>query len=273
MGLLHEISGEIETILVLQGFAHVVAFRCDEGIRHAAADQDDIGFFHQIRDDLDLVADLRAADDGSERTLRLFDNAVKEIDFFLQQQSGYHRHQLADTGNGCMASVRYTECVIDRQVAAFDQSFCKGRIILFFFFMKTKVFKEQDFARCESRFLLLCFFADAVRGEFHIHVQQFGKALSDRRKRQVRLHFTLRTAHMARNDEGSAMVKKPAQRRQGRHDAAVIGDMTFLVMRHIVVHADIDGLAFRFQIINGLLVHSYSPFDATNLTRSMILME
>ena len=78
---------------------------------------------------------------------------------------------------------------------------------------------------------------------------------------------------MARNDEGSAMVKKPAQRRQGRHDAAIIGDMTFLVMRHIVVHADIDGLAFRFQVINGLLIHSYSPFDATNLTRSMILME
>ena len=109
-----------------------------------------------------------------------------------------------------MASVRYTECVINRQVAAFDQSFRKGRIILFFFFMKTKIFKEQDFARCESRFLLLCFFADAVRGEFHIHVQQFRKALGDRRKRQVRLHFALWTAHMARNDEGSAMVKKPA---------------------------------------------------------------
>ena len=60
---------------------------------------------------------------------------------------------------------------------------------------------------------------------------------------------------------------------QRGHDAAVIGDVTFLVMRHIVVHADIDGLAFRFQIINGLLIHSYSPFDATNLTRSMILME
>ena len=45
------------------------------------------------------------------------------------------------------------------------------------------------------------------------------------------------------------------------------------VMRHIVVHTDIDGLAFWFQIINGLLIHSYSPFDATNLTRSMILME
>ena len=78
---------------------------------------------------------------------------------------------------------------------------------------------------------------------------------------------------MARNNERSAMIQEIAQRRQRRYDAAVVGDMAFLVMRHIVVHTDIDGLAFWFQIINGLLIHSYSPFDATNLTRSMILME
>ena len=62
-----QLFGEIELVFLDQRFADLVPLRLQEGVRHAAADDERVDLVQQVLDDADLVADLGAAEDGDER--------------------------------------------------------------------------------------------------------------------------------------------------------------------------------------------------------------
>ena len=59
--------GDVDLVAFHQRFADCEAFGQLERVRHCTADQDGIGLFQQAIDHLDLIGDLRAAEDHYER--------------------------------------------------------------------------------------------------------------------------------------------------------------------------------------------------------------
>ena len=53
----------------------LVAQGLQEGVSHAAADDEGVDLFQQVVDDADLIGNLSAAEDCNERTLRVLERA------------------------------------------------------------------------------------------------------------------------------------------------------------------------------------------------------
>src|SRR5690606_20907058 len=68
--LLEELSGRLELIVLDQRGADLLALRLEEGVRHAAAHQDGVDPVEQVPQNVDLVGNLRATDDGDEGVFR-----------------------------------------------------------------------------------------------------------------------------------------------------------------------------------------------------------
>src|SRR5690606_9566012 len=68
-----QLTGQLENVILNQRIAHWVPLGLEKGVGHRPADQDRIGFTEQVADDANLVADLRAAEDGHKRPLRVAD--------------------------------------------------------------------------------------------------------------------------------------------------------------------------------------------------------
>jgi hypothetical protein len=58
-----------------------------EGVGHATADDDFVGLLQQILDQRDLVRDLRPAQNGEQRTLRMLQHRRERLQFSLHQEA------------------------------------------------------------------------------------------------------------------------------------------------------------------------------------------
>ena len=80
--------GDVDLVGFDEGFAGGLALRVEEGVGHAAADEEGVGFVEQVVDDLDLVGDLGAADDGDEGLVGFGDGLAEVVELLLHQQAG-----------------------------------------------------------------------------------------------------------------------------------------------------------------------------------------
>ena len=69
LGLGHHFLAVVDLLVVQQGGADGVALGGQEGIGHAAADDEGIHLLEEVIDDVELVGDLGAAEDGDEGPL------------------------------------------------------------------------------------------------------------------------------------------------------------------------------------------------------------
>ena len=63
----HCLARHVQLVGFQQRFADVLPFGFQECVRHAAADQQGIDFVEQVLDDLNLVGNLGAAENGDKR--------------------------------------------------------------------------------------------------------------------------------------------------------------------------------------------------------------
>src|SRR5688572_22757279 len=98
-----------------------MALRLEEGEAHASADDERVDDLQQRLDDAQLVADLRAAEDGHERTLRLRPQSRQHLDFFRQQTPGGRGKELRRADDRRVRAVRRAERVVYIEVEALDQ--------------------------------------------------------------------------------------------------------------------------------------------------------
>ena len=63
--------GQVDLVGFAQRGADAVALGSEEGVGHAAADDQGVDLGDQVVDDADLVGDLGAAEDGDERAFRV----------------------------------------------------------------------------------------------------------------------------------------------------------------------------------------------------------
>ena len=78
----------VELVVLDQRLADRHAARLEEGVGHRAADDQAIDLAEHVLDDVDLVGDLRAADDRDERPLRLLERVPEVLELLLHQQPG-----------------------------------------------------------------------------------------------------------------------------------------------------------------------------------------
>ena len=65
-----------------------LALRVEEGVGHAAADDDGVGLVEEVVDDLDLVGDFGSADDGDEGLVGLGEGFAEVGELLLHEQAG-----------------------------------------------------------------------------------------------------------------------------------------------------------------------------------------
>ena len=128
--LLHQVGHELRAFGVVERIAdgHVVQ-NFLERERHAAADDDFVGLVEQVVDELNLVRDLRAAEDREQRTLRMVEHRAERIQFLLHQVAARALRKL-HAGHRAVIAMRGAEGVVDVNIAELREAGAK-RLHLF----------------------------------------------------------------------------------------------------------------------------------------------
>ena len=103
-------------ILFLQRRTDLLAHRGKEREAHSSADDERIGFVDKRINDLDLVGNLRAAQDSDKGALGIIEHARNRVDFLCHQVSRIGGKKLGNTTDGCMCAMSSTERVVDEHV-------------------------------------------------------------------------------------------------------------------------------------------------------------
>jgi hypothetical protein len=163
--------GDFDLVGFDEGFAGALALGVEEGVGHAAADDDGVSLVEKIVDDLNLVGDLGSADDGDEGLVGFGEGFAEVSEFFLHQQAGGGDFdEVGDAFGGGVGAVGAAEGVVDVDVAERGESFREGRVVGLFFGVEAEVLEQEGLAGFEVGGHLAGDDADAVGGEGYVLV-------------------------------------------------------------------------------------------------------
>ena len=80
--------GVVDAIVLRQALADGLALGEEERVRHPAAEDEHVDLRQEVLDHVDLVADLRPAEDRRERPLRVLEELAEHVDLALHQEPG-----------------------------------------------------------------------------------------------------------------------------------------------------------------------------------------
>ena len=133
-----------------QRVADRVALRGEEREAHRAADDERVDDLQQRLDDAELVGDLRAAEHGDERALRVVAQAEEDVDLLLQQQTHRRRQRLRRPDDRRVGAVGGAERVVDVGVDPVDELGDERRIVALLARVEAQVLQQLD-ARAPAR--------------------------------------------------------------------------------------------------------------------------
>ena len=85
LSLLEHLCSALDPVLLFEGGTDgLVALGQEEGVGHAATDDQGVGGIDQMIEDTDFGGNLGTADDGDERTLRISEDAGQRVDLLLK---------------------------------------------------------------------------------------------------------------------------------------------------------------------------------------------
>ncbi len=116
----------VELVGLQQAGAHLVALGGQEGVRHAAADQDPVGLGEQVVDHAELVRHLRPAEHDGVRPLRLDGQPAEHVDLGQHQPTCGVRQPLRDVVDAGLLAVHHPEAVADEDVGERGQLVGEG---------------------------------------------------------------------------------------------------------------------------------------------------
>ena len=260
MGLGQDLLGQRHLVGLVERFADLFALGEAEGVGHAAADEDGVGFLEQGAENADFVAHLGPAQDDKERTLGIGELCAEVAEFFLHEQAGGGFLGEAGTGlGGGVGAVGRAEGVVDVKLGGAEELLGEGGIVLFLLGMEADIFQEEDIARLEGGAELVGFGADAVGRELDRFAQDFGEVGGNRLEGILLLRLALGAAEVAGEDEGGALFQKKLQRGQGFLDAGVVGNLRAFgggFEGDVEIHPDENLFALGLEILNGQLGHN-----------------
>jgi hypothetical protein len=179
--------------------------------RHAAANDHFVDERQQIANELNLVGDLGAAENGDVRLARLLERLAKVVELLLQQKAGTALRQLA-ADHGGVRAVRGAKRVVDVNVAERRQRrrkrshgglvrldrLASGRIdaLALLFDVKAKILQQNHRAGRRRTARLLHGGADAVVEKNDGALEQLLERRGDHAQRHARHTRAIRSAQM-----------------------------------------------------------------------------
>ena len=128
-----------------------IALGCEEGIGHAAADDELVALGQQILDDGDLVADLGATEDGDVGMLGIGGGAAQVLEFLLHEEAGDCRQEARNALGGGVGAVGRAEGIVHVDLAQGRQRLGQIEVVLFLAGVEAGVLKHQHIAGLEGR--------------------------------------------------------------------------------------------------------------------------
>ena len=258
-GLVHHFLRVLDPVGLEQALADGVALGHLEGVGHAAADNDGVGLLEQVVDYADLVADLRAAQDGHEGPRGVGQGLAHDGDLFLHQESRIRRQESRNAGGGGVGAVHGAEGIGHVHVRHLRQLLREVGAILLLTLVKAQVLEQQQLARLQGRGLGLGVLADNVLCKNNFHPEQLGKPLGHGSQSQALLPLALGLAKVRAGDNGGAVLEQVLDGRQSGDYALVARDLAgLLVLGHIKIAAQEHLLAMGIEVPDRLLVVVHS---------------
>ena len=104
-------------VVLAQRLADIVAARGEEGVGHAAADDQHVDLLHEVHEQIDLGRDLGAADDRHHRPRRIAEPLFQRVELGLHGPAGKGREMARQPFGRGVRAVRGGKSVVDEDVA------------------------------------------------------------------------------------------------------------------------------------------------------------
>jgi hypothetical protein len=235
-----------DLVLLEEGDADLVALGLEEGVRHAAADQQPVGLAEQLVDDGELVGDLGTAEHHDVGPLDVLGELLEHRDLGGDQLARGVREAGREVVDGGVLAVHGAEAVADVQVGELGELVGEGAalgvVLAGLTGVEAEVLQDGDLALAQAVDDGPGGLADGVRGERHLAAQQLTQPLRGGRQGVGRVRGALGAAQVGGDDDLGAVLGELGDRRLDGADPAVVGDGR-AVERHVEVGADEDPLA------------------------------
>ena len=272
LGSRHHAESLFHQVVFVKRKTDFSALRLDEREAHSTADNQVIDLVEQVLDDSQFRTHFRATDDGREGMLGIFQHVVDGNHLFLHQQTEHFRvfvEIIGDDSRRSVLAMRRSECVVHIDVGI--RSECLGELFLrcfhrvlglvilrrtffhthglaLFFGVETKVFKQQNLTRFQRSSLFSGL--RTVGCKAHGNAQSLLHILANLSEREFRVHLSFRFAHMAHQNERTAVAEDFLQRRQGTTNTGVVGDYTIFVEWHVEINAHDCLFTSKIKFVN-----------------------
>ena len=256
LGRREDPPGVVDPVVLGQALADRLALGEEERVRHPAAEDEEVDLRQEVLDDLDLVADLRSAEDRRERPLRVLEEPAQDADLALHQEARVGRQEPGDPDRRGVGPMGRPERVVHEDVGVRRERLGELRVVLLLLRVEAEVLEEDRLARPHPLDGVLGADPERVAGHGHVPPQELAQALADRPQPEPVLDLAVGPAEVAGEDDLRARAEERRDRRQGGPDARVVGDLA-VGERDVEVDADEDALARGVEVADGQLVHGH----------------
>ncbi len=206
-----------------EGLADAVALRREEGEHHAAADEQAVRLGEQVRDDAQLVGDLRAAEHDRVGALRVLGRLAQESTSLRTSSPTAEGEHLRHVVDRRLLAVHDAEAVGDEDVRELREVASERlalRVVLRRLArVEPDVLEQRDLAVAERGDRLARRVADDVLRQVHRHAEQLAQAGRDGREGVLRVRLALGAAEVRGDDHLRARFRQLLQRRERGADA------------------------------------------------------
>ena len=148
-----------------QGFTHLVALSCQEGVSHTATNKEGINFIQKVFNYTDFIGNFCTTNDCGKGMQRFSNSFANESDFFFQKETSSSRKEMSYAFNGSVSTMRHAKAVVNIQICQRSKLFSKFHVIFFFFFMEAQVFQKQELTSLQIFSSSFSYVAYAVRSK------------------------------------------------------------------------------------------------------------
>ncbi|BBG31388.1 nitrous oxidase accessory protein [Zymobacter palmae] len=247
----HQVLSSIDQISFVQGFAHVVASRCDEGVGNTTADDDGVAFFGQRVQHFQFGGYFGTTNDSHHRAFRFSQRFVQSVQLgFEQRTCNGFRRETSYAMSRSLGAVSGTESVHDEDVTLASVFLGQRFIVFFLAFVEANVFEQDDVAIVQFDFLV-----EVVFFQTNLNAEQFAQAVSNRCHGRSFIRFAFsRAAQVAHQHQFGASVVGHFDGFEACANTRVRSDTT-VFDRNVQVFTDQD--AFSFEVQLGHLAHCH----------------
>ncbi|BFO20549.1 hypothetical protein SHKM778_69370 [Streptomyces sp. KM77-8] len=232
-----------DLVLLEQRRADLVALGLEEGVRHAAADEDAVGLAEQLVDDGELVGDLGAAEGDDVGPPDVVGELLQDADLGGDEVAGVVRQPRGEVEDRGVPPVHRAEAVAHVDVGEGGEPVGEvaalGVVLGRLTGVEAEVLDDGDLAVGKAGDGGGGGLADGVGRERHAGAEEFIEARGGRGEREGGVRGALGAAQVRADDHAGARLGEGPDGGQHGADTAVVGDGG-AVQRHVEVGTDED---------------------------------